>query len=554
MNSSNLKHTNSPLNVGLLSTAKNNFETDIANKQTKTCQVVNDNIERQSTPSSSSFSSSSTSSRLNGSSPNCLSTLEPYQNQPDQFYHSLMNTQSQFQTNLHSTHYLARDTSPFYSQQQQFNAYNSLIQQQSPKQSFSSSSSSSTTPSNQLQQIQEHNRNSFTLNQSHKPTNYNNFNTDINEPVLNKKNDENNVPVKPVTKGKKIRKPRTIYSSMQLQVLNKRFQRTQYLALPERAELAASLGLTQTQVKIWFQNKRSKFKKNVKHGGSQSDDSFDESNADDTQQRLNDSELDQFNNTQQLKPAKEQHKKGDKLKSKYSDDQSPRKKQKLDDSKSIKTELNINTKSYEPNYQSQLSSPNDSNFSDSSKFSYSSSEQSPKPSDLNFNLKEQLIPETLYVQQQQQKLLPINNKTENDSFFNRLVTSEKFLNNSTQSNFTQQNFDNLTRNSTTNGYLQPMRNQPDYSYQQFQTNYQQIPQIAATTNFIDTNTMYENQSNHLVTAAVAAAAAVASGDTSNWMFQNQNQNYHLAAHHQSFPSIHNHQIQSHHPMIIHGLQ
>ena len=49
-------------------------------------------------------------------------------------------------------------------------------------------------------------------------------------------------------KNKKLRKPRTIYSSMQLQVLNKRFQRTQYLALPERAELAASLGLTQTQV------------------------------------------------------------------------------------------------------------------------------------------------------------------------------------------------------------------------------------------------------------------------------------------------------------------
>ena len=49
-------------------------------------------------------------------------------------------------------------------------------------------------------------------------------------------------------KGKKIRKPRTIYSSLQLQQLNKMFQRTQYLALPERAELAAKLGLTQTQV------------------------------------------------------------------------------------------------------------------------------------------------------------------------------------------------------------------------------------------------------------------------------------------------------------------
>ena len=51
-------------------------------------------------------------------------------------------------------------------------------------------------------------------------------------------------------KGKKMRKPRTIYSSLQLQQLNRRFQRTQYLALPERAELAASLGLTQTQVRI----------------------------------------------------------------------------------------------------------------------------------------------------------------------------------------------------------------------------------------------------------------------------------------------------------------
>ena len=81
-------------------------------------------------------------------------------------------------------------------------------------------------------------------------------------------------------KTKKMRKPRTIYSSMQLQVLNKRFQRTQYLALPERAELAASLGLTQTQVKIWFQNKRSKFKKNSRHpNGGGDDDSNDDDDS-----------------------------------------------------------------------------------------------------------------------------------------------------------------------------------------------------------------------------------------------------------------------------------
>ena len=67
-------------------------------------------------------------------------------------------------------------------------------------------------------------------------------------------------------KKKKMRKPRTIYSSMQLQTLNKRFITTQYLALPERAELAAQLGLTQTQVKIWFQNRRSKYKKMLKQG------------------------------------------------------------------------------------------------------------------------------------------------------------------------------------------------------------------------------------------------------------------------------------------------
>lgn len=50
------------------------------------------------------------------------------------------------------------------------------------------------------------------------------------------------------SKGKKSRKPRTIYSSYQLQQLQRRFQSAQYLALPERADLADHLGLTQTQV------------------------------------------------------------------------------------------------------------------------------------------------------------------------------------------------------------------------------------------------------------------------------------------------------------------
>lgn len=59
-------------------------------------------------------------------------------------------------------------------------------------------------------------------------------------------------------KPKKVRKPRTIYSSFQLAALQRRFQNTQYLALPERAELAASLGLTQTQVGFIYLLKRNR--------------------------------------------------------------------------------------------------------------------------------------------------------------------------------------------------------------------------------------------------------------------------------------------------------
>lgn len=83
-------------------------------------------------------------------------------------------------------------------------------------------------------------------------------------------------------KGKKLRKPRSIYSSLQLQQLNRRFQRTQYLALPERAELAASLGITQTQVKIWFQNKRSKYKKVLKQTGNGTNQVMDQVNVSET--------------------------------------------------------------------------------------------------------------------------------------------------------------------------------------------------------------------------------------------------------------------------------
>ncbi|GMT17399.1 hypothetical protein PFISCL1PPCAC_8696, partial [Pristionchus fissidentatus] len=72
--------------------------------------------------------------------------------------------------------------------------------------------------------------------------------------------------VKLNSKGKKMRQARTIYSSSQLAALEKRFGETEYLELPERAWLSAELGLSEMQIKVWFQNRRSKHKKQSRPG------------------------------------------------------------------------------------------------------------------------------------------------------------------------------------------------------------------------------------------------------------------------------------------------
>lgn len=73
----------------------------------------------------------------------------------------------------------------------------------------------------------------------------------------------------PTPRQKKPRRSRTIFTELQLMGLEKKFQKQKYLSTPDRLDLAQSLGLTQLQVKTWYQNRRMKWKKMVLKGGQE---------------------------------------------------------------------------------------------------------------------------------------------------------------------------------------------------------------------------------------------------------------------------------------------
>ncbi|CAG5112861.1 Oidioi.mRNA.OKI2018_I69.chr2.g7031.t1.cds [Oikopleura dioica] len=61
---------------------------------------------------------------------------------------------------------------------------------------------------------------------------------------------------------------RTIFTKAQIERLEQEFTQNKYIVGAARLQLAAELSLSETQVKVWFQNRRIKFRKSTAQDNS----------------------------------------------------------------------------------------------------------------------------------------------------------------------------------------------------------------------------------------------------------------------------------------------
>ncbi|XP_060103423.1 homeobox protein EMX1 [Heteronotia binoei] len=72
--------------------------------------------------------------------------------------------------------------------------------------------------------------------------------------------------------ARKPKRIRTAFSPSQLLRLERAFEKNHYVVGAERKQLAGSLSLSETQVKVWFQNRRTKYKRQkLEEEGPESD-------------------------------------------------------------------------------------------------------------------------------------------------------------------------------------------------------------------------------------------------------------------------------------------
>ena len=60
------------------------------------------------------------------------------------------------------------------------------------------------------------------------------------------------------------RKHPPLFSPHQIQTMEQEFAKQRHVTEDSRARLASEVNLTKTQVKIWFQNRRTKWKKEIR--------------------------------------------------------------------------------------------------------------------------------------------------------------------------------------------------------------------------------------------------------------------------------------------------
>ncbi|XP_066562410.1 H2.0-like homeobox protein isoform X2 [Amia ocellicauda] len=99
---------------------------------------------------------------------------------------------------------------------------------------------------------------------------------------------------------------RAVFSNLQRKGLEKRFEIQKYVTKPDRKQLAAMLGLTDAQVKVWFQNRRMKWRHSKEAQAQKDKEKEQPEKAPDAEQKQRDSECESEGSDSELEDDPDQ--------------------------------------------------------------------------------------------------------------------------------------------------------------------------------------------------------------------------------------------------------